>query len=200
MRKIVIASNNAGKIKEIQNILGNNKFEFLSLKEIVFYQDILEDQDSFEGNAYKKAESVARVVNDIVLADDSGLEVDILNGQPGVFSARFSGKNATDENNNEKLLKMMKDVPEEKRGAQFRCVIVIILPNGKSFKAEGICRGKITDKPNGNKGFGYDPIFIPVGYNKTFGQMEKDEKNRISHRFLALQRLKEIMMGEGLLD
>ncbi len=200
MRKIVIASNNAGKIKEIQNILGNNKFEFLSLKEVGFYQDILEDQDSFEGNAYKKAESVARVVNEIVLADDSGLEVDILNGQPGVFSARFSGKNATDEKNNEKLLKMMKDVPEEKRGAQFRCVIVIILPNGKSFKAEGICRGKITDKPNGNKGFGYDPIFIPEGYNKTFGQMEKDEKNRISHRFLALQRLKEIMMGEGLLD
>jgi len=200
MRKIVIASNNAGKIKEIQNILGNNKFEFLSLKDVEFYQEILEDQDSFEGNAYKKAKSVARVINEIILADDSGLEVDILNGQPGVFSARFSGENATDEKNNEKLLKMMEGVPEEKRGAQFRCVLVLMLPNGKSFKVEGICRGRIADRPYGNEGFGYDPIFIPEGYNITFGQMGKDEKNRISHRFLALKKLKEIMVMEGLLD
>lgn len=200
MKRIVIASNNAGKIKEIKNILGNNKLEFLSLKDVGFYKEILEDQDSFEGNAYKKAECVAKDVNEIVLADDSGLEVDILNGQPGVFSARFAGKNATDEKNNEKLLGMMKDVPEEKRGAQFRCVLVLMLPNGKSFKAEGICRGKIADRPYGNEGFGYDPIFIPEGYNKTFGQMQEDEKNKISHRYLALQKLKEIMIKEGLLD
>ena len=160
----------------------------------------MEDQDSFEGNAYKKAKSVARVINEIILADDSGLEVDILNGQPGVFSARFSGENATDEKNNEKLLKMMEGVPEEKRGAQFRCVLVLMLPNGKSFKVEGICRGRIADRPYGNEGFGYDPIFIPEGYNITFGQMGKDEKNRISHRFLALKKLKEIMVMEGLLD
>lgn len=200
MKRIVIASNNVGKIKEIQNILGNNKLEFLSLKDVGFYKEILEDQDSFKGNAYKKAECVAKDVNEIVLADDSGLEVDILNGQPGVFSARFAGKNATDEKNNEKLLEMMKDVPEEKRGAQFRCVLVLMLPNGKSFKAEGICRGKIADRPYGNEGFGYDPIFIPEGYNKTFGQMQEDEKNKISHRYLALQKLKEIMIKEGLLD
>lgn len=200
MKRIVIASNNAGKIKEIKNILGNNKLEFLSLKDVGFYKEILEDQDSFKGNAYKKAECVAKDVNEIVLADDSGLEVDILNGQPGVFSARFAGKNATDEKNNEKLLEMMKDVPEEKRGAQFRCVLVLMLPNGKSFKAEGICRGKIADRPYGNEGFGYDPIFIPEGYNKTFGQMQEDEKNKISHRYLALQKLKEIMIKEGLLD
>ena len=135
-----------------------------------------------------------------MLADDSGLEVDILNGKPGVFSARFSGENATDEENTKKLLEMMKDIPKEHRGAQFRCVLILMLPNGKIYRADGICRGRIADKPYGNNGFGYDPIFIPEGYDKTFGELQKHEKNNISHRFFALQKLKKIMAKEGLLD
>ena len=200
MKKIVIASNNLGKIKEIKDILGNKEFEFLSMNDVGFHQDVVEDQDSFEGNALKKASSVMEVIGEITLADDSGLEVDILDGQPGIFSARFSGENPTDKKNNEKLLELMKHVPHEDRGAQFRCVIALILPDGRRFMAEGICRGKIAGEPSGNNGFGYDAIFIPEGLDKTFGELPNHEKNQISHRFKALNKLREIMVQGGLFD
>ena len=200
MKSIVIASNNQGKIKEIKEILASKSFEFLSLKEAGFDSDMVEDQDSFEGNALKKATTVVKVVNQMTLADDSGLEVDALHGQPGILSARFAGDGATDLANNSKLLEIMKDIPIEQRGAQFRCVMVLILPNGKTYSAEGVCRGIIADKAYGNKGFGYDPLFIPEGYTRTFGQIDEDEKNKISHRFIALQKLKAIMIKEDLFD
>lgn len=200
MKKIIIATHNLGKLKEIRNILKGDEYEFFSLGDIDFTHEIIEDQDTFEGNALKKAYSVMRIAKELTLADDSGLEVDILNGQPGIFSARFSGEHATDDNNNEKLLRLMKDVPFEERGAQFRCVIALVLPSGQSLISEGICRGKIADKPYGNHGFGYDPIFVPEGFDRTFAQIDEKEKNKISHRSIALHRLKEIMTEEGLLD
>jgi XTP/dITP diphosphohydrolase len=196
MKKIIIASNNVDKIKEIRCIFGDNLFCFLTLKDIGFEQKILEDQNSFQGNALKKASLIMNVTKQLTLADDSGLEVDILNGQPGVYSARFSGTNATDEENNKKLLKLMEGVPMNERRAQFRCVVAVVSPDGRSFIAEGVCPGKIGDKARGNNGFGYDPIFIPQGFNRTFAELEDHEKNKISHRSIALKNLKDIMLRE----
>ncbi len=200
MKRIVIASNNEGKIKEIKEILGDKGFEILSMKDAGFSDEILEDKDSFEGNALKKAQSVMEVVKEITLADDSGLEVDILDGQPGVHSARFAGNDATDQRNNEKLLRLMEDTPDHNRGAQFRCVIALVIPDGRNFFAEGICRGKISKMPFGNNGFGYDPIFIPQGFNKTFAELQEHQKNEISHRAIAIKKIKDIMVKEGLFD
>lgn len=200
MKRIIIASNNQGKIKEIKNIFGDRKLEFLSMNEVGFNQEIIEDQDSFEGNALKKASTVMDVLGEITLADDSGLEVDALNGRPGVFSARFSGEGSSDMENNKKLLRLLKGLPCEARGAQFRCVIVLLLANGQWFMTEGICHGRISDRLCGNKGFGYDPLFIPEGFKKSFAELPRDTKNKISHRFIALNKLKEIMEQEGLLD
>ncbi|NLJ40788.1 MAG: RdgB/HAM1 family non-canonical purine NTP pyrophosphatase [Clostridiales bacterium] len=195
MIKVVIASNNPGKIKEIKDIWGDNKFKFLSQKEFGFIENIEEDQDSFMGNALKKALSVVRAVNKPTIADDSGLVVDALDGEPGIFSARYAGINATDGKNNEKVLRLLKDVPPGLRGAQFCCAMVLVLPDGKTFSAEGRCKGMIAEQPIGNNGFGYDPIFIPNGYDETFGQLPNHIKRGISHRADAIKNLKENLMA-----
>ena len=156
---------------------------------------IVEDGKSFFENAMKKAKTVSEKTGLLAIADDSGLEVDALGGRPGIYSARFAGENATDKENNERLLMEMKDIPLEKRGAQFRCVMVAYRPDGKWIKTEGICRGTITTEPRGEKGFGYDPVFLPEGHDKTMAELSMEEKNRISHRGKALAALKKEIKG-----
>jgi non-canonical purine NTP pyrophosphatase, rdgB/HAM1 family len=176
MNKLVIATSNSGKLKEIQEFFKELPFKILSLKDVGFNDVIDEDQDTFEGNARKKALEVMKYTGEITLADDSGLEVDALGGKPGVFSARFAGIDASDEQNNEKLLRLMENVPYEKRQARFRCVIVVAFPNGQTLTAEGICEGRIGHQPKGTNGFGYDPLFIVDKYGKTFSELEQNEK------------------------
>lgn len=193
MRRIVIATNNLGKIQEIRQILGDLPFELLSLRDAGISIKVEEDQDSFEGNARKKALEVAKYTGYPALADDSGLEVAALGGKPGVYSARFAGENATDEQNNAKLLKMMEGIPYEKRQAVFRCVVVLAYPDGRMLEATGECYGRIGFKPSGSGGFGYDSLFIVDGLGKTFAELTSEEKNRVSHRGIALRRLKELI-------
>lgn len=191
MKKLVIATGNPGKLSEIEEVFKDLPFEFLSLKELGFETSIEEDQDTFEGNAIKKAVEVMKYTGEITLADDSGLEVDVLGGRPGVFSARFAGAEATDEQNNKKLLQLMANIPEEKRTARFRCVIAVAFPNGQILTSEGICEGRIGYFPKGTNGFGYDPLFIVDKYNKTFAELDQHEKNQISHRGVALRKMKK---------
>lgn len=193
MIRIIVATNNQGKMGEIKEIFQNSRYEMVSLKDINFTDNIVEDQDSFKGNALKKALTVMEVTNEIVLGDDSGLEVDELGGSPGILSARFAGERSKDRDNNEKLLELMNNIPLDKRGAQFRCVMALVSPNGEELISEGICRGTISYEPHGKFGFGYDPLFIPEGYDKTFAQLGEKEKNKISHRAIALKNMKNMI-------
>ncbi|HBB27982.1 MAG TPA: non-canonical purine NTP pyrophosphatase, RdgB/HAM1 family [Clostridiales bacterium] len=197
-RKLILSSGNAHKIKEIKEILKDLNIEIVSKDDLGFKDlDVDEDKDTLEGNAFKKAEELSKLVNGIVIADDTGLFVDALNGAPGVYSARYSGENATDKCNNELLLKNLKDVPMEKRTAYFKTVIAIILEDGLKLKAEGICKGRIGFEAHGTNGFGYDPLFIVEGLGKSFGEMTDEEKNSLSHRANALRNLKNVL-GEVL--
>jgi XTP/dITP diphosphohydrolase len=193
MERLIFASNNEGKIKEVKQLLHDFPIKVESLKDIGIQVNIIEDQESFEKNALKKATEIMKITGKWVLSDDSGLEVDALNGQPGVYSARFAGEKASDEENNQKLLRMMQQIPDSKRGAQFRCVVALVSPKGHVIQTEGICRGKIGHAPKGNNGFGYDPLFIANAVEKTFAELTEDEKNIISHRAIALKKLKELI-------
>ena len=196
MKRIVIASNNEKKIKELKTILNSLGYDPITRKAAGVPDDfeVLEDADTFEGNSYKKALEIMKLTGEITLADDSGLCVDALGGRPGVFSARFSGENASDSENNEKLFTMLEG--EDDRRASFICVITLIFPNGQTITASGECKGKISTKKALEGGFGYDPLFIPDGYEKTFAELGSEVKNEISHRALALKemvkKLKEI--------
>ena len=193
MAKIVMASNNAHKIKEIETFLRklcpNDKngepFEILSLSDIGYTDDIVEDGETFEDNALIKARTVAKL-GYIGIADDSGLCVDALNGEPGVYSARYAGGH-DDADNNRKLLEKMKDGPAEKRGAHFVSVIACVFPDGKEIVARGECPGTMLFDYRGNGGFGYDPLFLYEPMDKTFAQMNAEEKNAISHRARAME-------------
>lgn len=187
---IVFATNNHNKIKEIQNILGNS-FKLLSLFDLKIEEDIPEDELTLEGNAINKARLVNRMLNMNVFADDTGLEIEALNGLPGVHSARFAGENKDSGANIKKALAMMGEC--ENRNARFRTVIALIL-DGKEYLFEGIVNGRITAEERGNKGFGYDPVFIPEDMTRTFAEMSLDEKNRISHRARAFEKLKEFLV------
>lgn len=193
MTKIVMASNNLHKIKEIEVFLRklcpNDKngepFEILSLADIGYTDDIVEDGETFEENALIKARTVAKL-GYIGIADDSGLCVDALNGEPGVYSARYAGGH-DDADNNRKLLEKMKDIPKEKRGAHFVSVIACVFPDGKEIVARGECPGTMLFDYRGNGGFGYDPLFLYEPMDKTFAQMNAQEKNAISHRARAME-------------
>ncbi len=189
--KAVIATRNRGKLRELQKLLADFGLKILPLDQYPAIGPIEEDGSSFFENAMKKARIVAEKTGLIAIADDSGLEVDVLNGAPGIYSARYAGEKASDEENYRKLLAVMKDVPGWERGAQFRCVMVVYRPDGKWITTEGICRGRITSVPRGNRGFGYDPVFMPEGSTCTMAEMGQEEKNRISHRGKALKLLKE---------
>jgi XTP/dITP diphosphohydrolase len=212
MTTLLIATRNAHKVGEIRAILGA-QFQFLTLNDFPAAPKVVEDADTFAGNAAKKAAELARWVAgnsklktqnsklDFVLADDSGLEVDALNGAPGVHSARFAAMdsaksgNTPDAENNAKLLRLLKDVPPEKRTARFRCVIALVEINPQSAIRnpqlfDGTCEGRIIFAPRGDNGFGYDPLFVPSGFEQTFAELGEDVKNRLSHRAGALEMLK----------
>jgi XTP/dITP diphosphohydrolase len=192
--KLVFASNNKHKVKEISHIL-DNKITLLSLEEINIREDIPEDEPLIEGNALFKARYVYNATGLNVFADDTGLEIEALNGQPGVHSARFAGENKDSSANISKVLKMLKGV--ENRKARFRTVIALIFEN-KEYLFEGIISGTIIDEKRGDEGFGYDPVFIPDGKNLTFAQMTLAEKNKISHRAIAFEKLKEFLNQNAL--
>ncbi len=186
--KIFIATRNKNKIKELKTCLEGLNIDILSYDDIENLPEIVEDDKSFEENAVKKATTLARATGILTIADDSGLIVDALDGRPGVLSSRYAGENATDKENNEKLLDELKDVSEENRTARFVCSIAIADPDGLIKVVEGICEGHIAAEERGNEGFGYDPLFIKNEYNKTFAELGLNIKNRISHRALALEK------------
>lgn len=200
MNKLVVATRNRGKLVEIKKMLGESEIgiEVLSLGDYPDMPETVEDGVTFEQNAVKKAVEVSKYTGLLAMADDSGLEVDFLGDKPGVYSARFAGDNATNEENNKKLLEMMKGVKWENRTARFKCVMAICIPNKKVYTAEGVCDGYILDEPRGDKGFGYDPLFYYPELKKTFAELDMHEKNKVSHRSKAfkesLKILKEILL------
>ncbi len=192
MKKIFIASKNKGKISEIRTYLGEMDYEVFSLLDTPEIPDIEETGSTFEENALLKAKFVFNVVKIPVLADDSGLEVDYLHGAPGVYSARYSGENASDKDNNDKLLKELKDIEYNQRTAAFKCVMCLYDGLNERY-FDGICEGNIITYQKGEKGFGYDPLFMPKGYSLTFAELGPDVKNKISHRGKALLSLKKFL-------
>lgn len=191
IRKIILSSSNKHKISEIKNILKNMPFEVVTKDDLGYGDfDVEEDGKTLEENAFKKAIELHKLVNGIVIADDTGLFVDALNGEPGVYSARYAGENASDEDNRILLLERLKDVPMEKRAAYFKTVIAIVFEDKSKMTAEGVVYGKIAFKESGSNGFGYDSLFIVEDTNQTFAQMSEDKKNKISHRAKALMNLK----------
>ena len=187
--KLLIASNNKGKIREIKSILGRHFDDVISLSEAGISLEVEEDGDTFEQNAMKKAVETMRLSGMPSLADDSGLAVDALDGAPGVYSARYAGTHGSDEANNSLLLKNMEGVPRDKRGCAFVCCIAVAMPDGRTATARGECRGVLTDKPAGGGGFGYDPLFFCEEYGCTFGELDPEIKNGISHRANALNAI-----------
>ncbi|MCO7186356.1 non-canonical purine NTP diphosphatase [Tenacibaculum sp. IMCC1] len=183
--KLVFATNNLNKLAEVQKMLPNS-IELLSLKDIDCFDDIEETATTLEGNAKIKANYITEKFGYNCFADDTGLEVEALNGEPGVYSARYAGEPANAENNMQKLLTMLNNKTD--RNAQFRTSVCLNL-DGKQFLFDGVCKGTILTSKQGEQGFGYDPIFQPEGYNKSFAEMTSEEKNKISHRGLAIQQL-----------
>ena len=190
-KKLVVATNNAHKLEEISAILGN-EMELLSLKDIHCNADIPETADTLEGNARQKAMYIHENYGMDCFADDTGLEVEALNGAPGVFSARYAGDGHDSEANMQKLLKELEG--NENRKAQFRTAICLIM-EGKEYLFEGIVKGHIIEEKRGGAGFGYDPIFVPEGYNQTFAELGNDVKNTISHRARAVEKLCTFLKG-----
>ncbi|QNU68274.1 XTP/dITP diphosphatase [Ruminiclostridium herbifermentans] len=191
MNVLVVATKNQGKISEIKKVLADMSFEVVSIGDIGIDIDVEEDGTTFEENSMKKAQEICKISNKIVIADDSGLEVDFLDGAPGIYSARFGDPEATDDDKNQKLLGMLEGVPFEKRTARFVCAIAVVFPDGKAFVVRDTCEGFIDFECKGNNGFGYDPIFYVPEYDKTMAQLDTDIKNKISHRAKALNKMAE---------
>lgn len=188
--KVIVASNNKDKIREIKAILSKFNMEVISMKEAGINIDIEEDGNTFMENAFKKAITIHNILPDyMILADDSGLMVDILNGAPGIYSARFAGEHGNYKKNNEKLLKELDGKEGEERKAKFVSSIVFIIDKDNIIKVEGQIRGIITKEEVGDKGFGYDPLFYVTEHNMTFAQMDSETKNAISHRGEAFKKL-----------
>lgn len=199
MKKLILASNNKKKIKEMKEILKELDLEVRSLENENINIDVVEDGKTFEENAKKKAKEIYEFLlkrgdkNFIVLADDSGLTVDYLNGEPGIYSARYAGEHGNDDKNNEKLLNNLKGVHKDDRGARFICQLAMFTEAGEYFSVTGYVDGYIIEESSGEGGFGYDPLFLYEQLNKTFAQLTADEKNEISHRGVALKELKKII-------
>jgi len=193
MKEVVIATRNEGKLREIRDILAPWSLKILSLKDFPGIPEIIEDGSTFAENAAKKAREVARQTGRLAIADDSGLVVEALQGRPGVFSSRYGGEKATDEERFQKLLAEMTGIPEGKRQAAFVCAIALATPQREVELLEGRCRGQIAFAPRGEHGFGYDPIFFLPELGKTMAELDPELKNRISHRALALEKLKELL-------
>ena len=195
--EIIVATHNQGKMKEIREILSSETIVLKSLSDILYNDDIVENGESFFQNAVIKAKTLSGIApSSYILSDDSGLEVDALDGAPGIYSARYAGENAAQSGLINKLINELNGIPEEKRSARFVCVMVVLSPEGKIYSARGECEGKIAFSPRGINGFGYDPVFIPseTGFGPTMAELSPEIKNRISHRAHALTKIRNIIM------
>jgi XTP/dITP diphosphohydrolase len=188
--KIVFASGNEGKVKEISQMLEGMGIELVSLKDYADVPEIVEDGKSFLENALKKAKIISAFTNDTVLADDSGLQVDVLGGEPGIYSARYAGEKATDDDNINILLAKLKGIEQEKRTASFRCALVLYKTDGSFESFESRWEGLIIDERRGDNGFGYDPVFFVPELKKTAAELPEEIKNKVSHRGQAFAQLK----------
>ncbi len=193
--RIIFATGNENKMKEIREILGDLGFEIVSMKEAGISVDIVEDGESFEENAMIKAEAVAKLCNGIVLADDSGLEVDYLDKAPGIYSARFMGEDTSYDIKNQAIIDKLDGVPKEKRTARFVCAIAAVLPSGKKISTRGTIEGMIGYEIKGENGFGYDPIFYVEEFGCTTAEISPQEKNRVSHRGNALRAMRKELLA-----
>ena len=199
MRRLIFATGNAHKMIEIKEILGELPVEILSMKEAGIEADIEENGSTFEENALIKAKEVCKLVGEMVLADDSGLEIDYLNGEPGIYSARYMGEDTSYRIKNKNLIDRLEGVPDEKRTARFVCAIAAAFPDGRSFVVRGTIEGIIGYEERGENGFGYDPIFYLPERGVSTAELPPEEKNSISHRGNALRKMKELLEHEDLL-
>jgi len=190
MIEILIATNNLGKVKEIKDILDSPEIKILNMKDFPPLPKIEEDGKTYQENAFKKARKISEYTGKICLADDSGLEIDYLKGKLGIYSSRWGN---SDEERINKVLKLIENVPINKRNAKFICAVVLVFPNGKIYMVKEECKGSITFKPKGEHGFGYDPIFLVPEYDKTFAELGDKIKNQISHRGKAMRKMINII-------
>ena len=193
MDKIVFATRNEGKVKEIKEILEGFPVEVVSMKEMNITTDIEENGTTFEENSLIKAREISKLTGLPALADDSGLEVDYLNGEPGIYSARYLGRDTDYNYKNNYIIDRLKEAEDKERSARFICVISLVLPDGREFVKKGVMEGRIGYEIKGENGFGYDPIFYLPEYGKTSAELSSDEKNKISHRGKALRAMKEVI-------
>lgn len=191
-KRLIIASNNAGKLREFKELLSPYGFDVVSMREAGFNEEIIEDGETFEENAHIKARAVFEATGEPTIADDSGLEIDFLDGAPGVYSARYAGEGASDADRCAKVLSEMHGVARELRDARFVCTIYFIYAEDDEYSVRGEVQGYIGDEPHGENGFGYDPIFM-VNDDESMAGLDDEEKNRISHRAVAFQKLSEIL-------
>lgn len=194
MKKIIFATGNENKMREIRQIMGDMPVEILSLKQAGISADIVEDGTTFEENALIKAKAIAEITNEIVLADDSGLEIDALNKEPGIYSARYMGEDTSYHIKNQNLIERLEGIEEEKRTARFVCAIAAAFPKGEVLTTIGTIEGRIAHEEKGENGFGYDPIFYVPEFDCTTAELSDEEKNRISHRGNALRAMKEKLL------
>ena len=197
MKKIIFATGNEGKMKEIRRILADPQLEILSLKDAGIHADIDENGKSFEENTMIKAEAICKMTGEIVLADDSGLEIDYLNKEPGIYSARYMGEDTSYDIKNQALIDRLEGVPDEKRTARFVCAIAAVLPDGRVVTTRGVIEGKIGYEERGTNGFGYDPIFYLPDMSRSTAELTPEEKNAVSHRGNALRLMKEELQKQA---
>ena len=193
MKKVIFATGNEGKMKEIREILGDLDIELLSLKDAGIHADIVEDGKTFEENAQIKAKAICEMTGEIVLADDSGLEIDYLNKEPGIYSARYMGEDTSYHIKNAKLIERLEGVPDEKRTARFVCAIAAAMPDGSCEVVRGTMEGIIGHEIAGENGFGYDPIFFLPEYGCTSAELSPEKKNELSHRGEGLRKIRKIL-------
>ena len=196
MTELLVATTNRGKFAEVQSYLKHLPLKIFALQSLGDVPAVIEDGATYEANALKKAKTLAEYSGYLTLADDSGLEVDALNGAPGIYSARYSGAGGNDQSNNDKLLAVLNDTSVERRGARFVCVLALYAPNSlttREWTVRDSCEGRVAFTPKGNRGFGYDPIFFDPSLGMTFGEIDRETKATVSHRGKALKRLVEIL-------
>lgn len=191
--KILLATQNLGKVRELRELLVDEEIEVLSLQDISDWEDVEENGVTFADNAALKAREAVQRTGLIALADDSGLEVDALEGAPGVYSARYAGEPKDDERNNDKLLQLLETIPEDKRTARFRCALVMVTPSGEEYLTEGAVEGRILTQRRGLDGFGYDPVFYLPEFARTMAELTLAEKNKLSHRAQAFRQVIPIL-------
>lgn len=197
MKRLLLATHNADKVKEVRALLTGMSITLLTPADFPGLAETVEDADTLEGNALKKAREAFAATGLPAFADDTGLEVHYLNKAPGVLSSRYSGPGATYAGNCRKLLDNMRGVPPRRRAARFRSVVAFVPAQGEEYTVDGVCRGTITESPRGVKGFGYDPVFLPDGFRETFGEMDLSLKNTLSHRARAFAAFTELLRSRG---